>query len=64
MFKEVQSQQVLQQLSHNLISSNNKIIKLQPHKKELRKMMMVKMIRMYQELITHLIIPVCKSVLK
>jgi hypothetical protein len=43
---------------HNNISSNNRVIKQQLHKKELKKKMMEKMIKMFRELIILLIIQI------
>jgi len=45
---------------HNNTSSNNKVIKQQLHKKELKKKMMERMIKMFPELIIQQIIQIYK----
>jgi hypothetical protein len=64
MCSEQQNQLDHQHLYLNNISSNNKAIQQQLRKKELKRKMMEKMIRMFPELIIPLITQVYKSVQK
>jgi hypothetical protein len=63
-FREQQSQLVNLHLYLNNISNNNKVIQQQLHKKELKKKMMEKKIKMFLELTIQLITLTYRSVLK